>query len=118
MSILGDIKLIGQALREAGKIELYEKLLAIQEKSLEVQEENKTFIAEIEELKRISSISGKLQFRDNAYHLPGDDGPYCSCCWDNEKKLVRLHELIDCFWCPVCKNYGPIDERNKEDDET
>lgn len=104
MSILSDIQLIGKALQESGKIELYQKLLAIQEKDLEVQEENKTLKAEIEELKRVASISGSIQFKDNAYYLTGNDGPYCSCCWDRDNKLVRLHTTVyRYFVCPACK---------------
>jgi hypothetical protein len=111
MSILNDLQLIGKALQEAGKIELYQKLLAIQEKDLEVQEENKKLRDEIEELKRVSSITGSLQFRENAYYLE-KDGPFCSCCWDKERKLLRMHESVHRHHiCPSCKNTTSRDKK-------
>jgi hypothetical protein len=42
-----------------------------------------------------------------------EEGPYCTGCWDKNKKLVRLHTKRDSFpeeekvwithFCPVCE---------------
>lgn len=49
----------------------------------------------------------KLSFRDNMYWGQGaDDGPYCSRCYDAERKLIRLiREGGYKPRCPNCKNY-------------
>jgi hypothetical protein len=46
-----------------------------------------------------SSSDPQLSFRKNSY-WQGDDGPFCSRCWDSERKLVRL--LIRRGFQPVC----------------
>lgn len=120
MGVLSEIQLIGKALQEAGKIELYTKLLEIQEKTLEVQEENRVLKERILHLSEELKIKGNLRFGDKAYYLKiegsKEDGPFCSSCWDAQKKLIRLHKLIQRFWCPVCKNFGP--STVGEDDKT
>jgi len=36
------------------------------------------------------------------------DGPFCTCCWDNNKKTIRMKPCGNpaYFDCPKCKNKG------------
>ena len=92
MGIL-DLKTIGKILKEAGKIDQYRQILEIQEKLLEMQKE----IVGLEEKNKVLEeklkIKEELFFENNAYWFIKEDkkdGPFCSCCWDNEKKTVRM----------------------------
>jgi len=116
MGVLSEVQLIGKALQEAGKIDLYQKLLAILEKDLELQDENQKLKEKIASLSEELRMKGSLRFKNNSYYLELEngqaDGPFCSACWDSKKTLVRLHDLEDCDWCPSCKGYGAIDRRS------
>ena len=70
-------------------------------------EENARLRQRIRELEQ--TPHAPLQFRDNAYWLErGDgtnDGPFCSTCWDIDRRLVRkMVESGDAAYCEFCKN--------------
>jgi hypothetical protein len=51
----------------------------------------------------------KMVFENNViYEIDKDNqkqGPFCSACWDNNQKKIRLHTNRDNeYVCPVCKN--------------
>jgi len=111
MGVIDDIQKIGKVLQKAGQIGLYEKLLAIQEKALDIQQQNALLQKEIVELKEELKIKGSLIFRENAYYLINEqanktDGPYCSKCYDDEKKLIHLSPLQNTNYlkCPKCNS--------------
>jgi len=115
MSVLSEVHLIGKALQEAGKIDLYQKLLAILKRDLELQEENQKLKETIKHLSEELQTKGALRFDNNAYFLMlksgQKEGPFCSACWDSKKTLVRLHDLGDCECCPSCRYYGATSKR-------
>lgn len=92
--------------KDAGNLDLYEKLLNLTEKAMELQDENIRLKKEIEQLKENDEIRKKLIFENNMYYLIDSDkkeGPYCSTCWDYEEKLIRIHKnAYDMLICPVC----------------
>jgi len=109
MAIFDELKSIGKILQEAGKIELYGKILKIQEKFLEIQKRLLVLESENKQLKEKLEIKESLIFGDNAYWTKNGeekDGPYCSCCWDNDKKTIRMQPTLDpaYFDCPKCRN--------------
>lgn len=109
MAIFDELKSIGRTLQEAGKIELYGKILEIQEKLLELQNQLLFLEAENKQLKEKLQIKESLIFENNAYWIEkgdGKEGPYCSCCWDNDEKTIRMQPAPDpaYFDCPKCKN--------------
>jgi hypothetical protein len=111
MAVFDELKNIAKVLQEAGKIELYEKILAIQQQLLEMQEKIRTQGEEIRELENNFKIKGDIFFENNAYWFNKKDGskegPFCSGCWDSQsKQLIHLHsrmDLPDAWICPVCK---------------
>ena len=67
------------------------------------------------ELKRINEVlvyRGNLRRRGDGYYKTLETGrpygqPYCSYCWENEQKMLHLHNKIlsrSVRICPQCKN--------------
>lgn len=109
MAIFDELKSIGKTLQEAGKIELYGKILEIQERLLELQKRLLVLEGENKQLKEKLEIKESLIFENHAYWIKNGkekDGPYCSCCWDNDKKTIRMQPTPDpaYFNCPKCGN--------------
>lgn len=114
-----DIKKIATVLQEAGKLDLYEKLLEIKQQAMEMQEKIEKLSSENRNLSRNLNIKGNLELVDNHYWLKDQgklDGPYCTKCWDKEQLLIRVPTYNDNayqFECPNCqtkiknKNYVP-----------
>ena len=64
-------------------------------------------------LKAAESGGQDLIFKDDLYFKPNDDGPFCTACFDTDKKLVRVTEqkgpqsLFFKYQCNVCGgHYG------------
>lgn len=108
-----DLKTVYKVFNEAGKIDLYEKIIEMNTKFIEIQEDNQSLRSEIKKLKNISKINKNLELRINFYWLKNKDsienGPYCTRCWDKNNDLIRIptyqnqHEY-HYFECPECKN--------------
>jgi len=108
MGIYDGLKDAASVLKESGKIEQYRQILEVQEKLLEMQKKINELEIDNAELRNQLEIKGKLLPKDNMYYLEqgdGTDGPYCTCCWDSEQVLVRLHinRDFDSAECPKCK---------------
>jgi len=115
MGIINDIQAIGKILQKAGNISLYEKLLAIQEKTLETMEENNNLRKEIDKLKEKLKMKDLLIFEHDAYWIKDENrniknGPFCSRCYDSSEKLIHLISCPDSGYsmCPQCKIALPI----------
>jgi len=94
---------------------LREKLQDMEKRYLELEKENaelKKENAEIKEEIRIlkdkkSQYGIEPQFKNGLYYFD-DDGPFCTACWDNNHKKIRLREVPKMFCdfgkyaCPVC----------------
>lgn len=70
-----------------------------------VIEENTSLKAQLSAKQQIHS----LVFRNGAYFKPDGDGPFCSGCYDNAGKTIRLtptpagFQDLASHTCPVCK---------------
>lgn len=63
--------------------------------NIKLKEENHELKKKIEQLEEVKELSSKLLHEDNHYFIvDGDkkDGPYCTKCWDANRKLIRLHK--------------------------
>jgi DNA-binding transcriptional MerR regulator len=82
-------------------IDVKESLLEIKTERLELKE--KVFKLE-EENKELKNPKIKLTIRDGVYYDKDNDGPFCTGCYDNNKKVIRFNYLAGGFsGCPVCK---------------
>lgn len=103
-----DIKKIAKVLQEAGKIDLYEKLLQMKERAIEMQAKIELLTAENKNLIKNQVIREKLELKDNHYWLKTKndvDGPYCTKCWDKDQLLIRVPVYNNNeyqFECPSC----------------
>lgn len=113
MSGFGDIKELLQDAKNlatgGNDLQLKSKLLEIQTNMYELLEENKELRLALEEEKRNKEISIQIVHKDNAYFYK-EDGPYCTRCWDVDKRLVRINKTQigmemrqGNYKCPNCK---------------
>lgn len=108
MGIL-DLNTIKEALQIAGKIEFYPQILEAQEKLLEQHKKISDLESENNDLKDKLKTKESLIYESNAYWIVKDsnkDGPYCSCCWDDHKKTIRMQPAGNPAYrtCPKCKS--------------
>ena len=110
MAVFDELKSIAQVLQEAGKIDLYEKILAIQQQLLEMQEKIRIQDTEIRDFKDKLKIKADLVFEKSAYWIKKDDGskegPYCPTCWEKDNKVIHLLQQRpnwDIWGCNLCK---------------
>lgn len=100
MGIVDTIKDTIGIVQKIDNIELYQKLIELQQQAWALVDENRLLTERL-------STHAALTVRDNAY-WNGEDGPFCTRCWDGEYKLVHLHVRRG-FWplCPACKTVAP-----------
>ncbi len=87
------------------------KINDLYSENLILKEENFKLKKEVEILKNNEETNEKLIHKDNHYFIKKDqseDGPFCTKCWDSEKKLIRIHDHgvrsgLNYFECPNCK---------------
>jgi len=101
---------------QEGLIGLREQLITIKESLLEAREENLSLKEENSLLKKklesLENPKAKLIVRDGVYYGSNDDGPFCTGCYDNNNKLIRVTELTNAFMqmgkykCPICNSYS------------
>jgi len=113
MAIFDELKSVAGVLQEAGKIEQYRQILDAQKELLEMQKRISDLETENKDLIEKLKTQESLIFENNAYWIIDEsgnkiDGPYCSCCWDDERKTIRMlpsgHPAY--YDCPKCKNKG------------
>lgn len=95
MSILDDLSKAASVLRKADKINEYEIILQAQEKLVDYQKRNSELESQNNILRDKLEIKENLIFEKNAYWINKNqtkEGPYCTLCWDDEKKLIRITE--------------------------
>jgi hypothetical protein len=89
------------------------KISQLVSENLQLKEENFALKRKLEKQQELKEIDSSLIHQDNHYYLKNDEAksePYCTNCWDTDKKLVLLHkgDLSDSeqhFHCPSCKTY-------------
>ena len=100
-TVLGNAKLI----RAVG--ELTKELSDLNVSYAALQDENR----ELKERIRVLTEADEnpLMYIHGAYHSKDGDGPFCTACYDNGKKTIRLTTIPATFrnlathMCPVCK---------------
>lgn len=83
------------------------KITDLYGQNIDLKEENHKLRTSLQEIKERSKINSELTHKDNHY-FKGDDGPFCTKCWDADSKLIRLHNGGTSngqtyFSCPNCK---------------
>lgn len=108
MSVYDAVKDALTIAQKADNVELIRTLLDVQKEALDLQEDNRRLKEENGRLMDVIEDVQKLVFRDDCYYFD-DDGPYCSRCYDVEKKKVRMVKRDTGMGsiynkCPNCNN--------------
>ena len=91
-------------------LEIKESLLEAKEDNLNLREENKLLKQKVVELE--TQTQEKLTIKEGVYYTESGDGPFCTGCYDNKGKLIRVTELTNAlmamgkYKCPICKSYS------------
>lgn len=109
MAIYEVLKDVAKALKEADKIELYSKILDVQQQLMDMQNRIQEITEENLKLKNEINKKHSLIPRGEVYFLLKDDGnedgPFCAKCQDVDGKLVRMNEWHPGEkFCPNCRN--------------
>lgn len=93
--------------QQSDNIELYKKILDAYGSCIDLMDENTRLRKELDELKEQAKTSEDITYGHNTYWKKYDgglDGPYCTCCWDSEKLLIRLTQgdFAGEMECPKC----------------
>lgn len=110
MDIIQSVKEAWNCAKKLEQQELLEKLADLKDMCYELRDENRELKERLAEKE-----SHKFVFENNMYWDVKNDsvrvGPYCSSCWDNRGKAIRMHKSLenDLYNCPNCKEYieGP-----------
>jgi hypothetical protein len=105
MSIIDNVKEIADLVKKAGDIDLYRRIVGLEGEVLDLSRRNRELEYKIEELREVVDISKKLVFKAPFYWIPDDKIPFCSKCWEENKKPIHML-LTDpdsrYYACPVC----------------
>lgn len=103
--ITEDIKTILDIAEKTQNIELKNLIVDLKEKVLNLKEENLILKEKLSIQENFNMI-----FYNNVYYDEKPDGlkigPYCTNCFDRDKKAIRLIDKVgtsNCLECPSCK---------------
>jgi hypothetical protein len=121
MSLLDDFRSVISTIQKIDNIELYRQIVDLQSEAVEIVAENTQLRGRISDLEAKFEVRQKLRFEANAYWI-GDtmetgDGPFCSNCYDQHQKLVRMLTLSNNNkWseCPTCEKQLRIPRREND----
>ncbi len=110
-----DVNKRGEFMRIIGELslELAETQMRLAERIRESDELRGQVNSLQKEIESLKNPETQLVFREGSYYTTSNDGPFCTGCYDNNRKQIRLAELTGAFrtfgkyQCPVCnKAYG------------
>lgn len=103
MDIIQGLKEALNCAKRLEQHELLEMLADLKDLCYELRDENR----ELKE-RLAKKESHNFVFENNMYWDRREDGlregPYCTSCWDNNGKSIRMHNCLDndLHTCPVC----------------
>lgn len=107
MELLEKLKSITLAVSAAGNYELYQQLQEISQQTYELTIENLQLKEDIRKLQDKQKNEETRIYKNGVYYF-GEDGPFCTKCYDDEEKKIRMCEEdnnIGTIYnvCPKCK---------------
>lgn len=108
MDIVHQIASVTKAIVDAGDHELYQKLQDISVQAYELQMENIELKEKIRAFEEKEKDDTTKEFKNQTYYF-SEEGPYCTKCYDDESKKIRMLEEDNnmgsiYYVCPKCKN--------------
>jgi len=100
MGVIDTMKDVAGLIQKIDNMELRRRAVELQQQVYDLVTENRA-------LKDRLATRDQLTFRKDSY-WKGDEGPFCSRCWDGESVLVRLHTQQGFTpRCPKCDTPAP-----------
>jgi len=107
MGLYDAAKDAAKILKEAGKIDEYQKILDLIDDLFDKRERIDRLETENKELREKLKITDEYEFKNNAYYnKETGDGPFCSRCFDKNKELIRIiSDQVNGNYatCPECQ---------------
>jgi hypothetical protein len=86
-------------------IDLQSSLLKARQEMLDIQDKYEQVLRENKALKEASAPKEKPRVHWGCYKFEGDEGLYCTGCYDTTGKKIMTNRLnIRQRFCPVCKS--------------
>jgi len=95
MSIISDTKEIVELIQKVDNADLYRKIIDLQGEIYEMHGANMELKEKVRELEQQLIIVRELDFneQDGYYYKEGEPVPYCSTCWENDRKAIHLTKV-------------------------
>lgn len=90
MSILENAKEIAELVKKLGQIELYRKIVDLENEIGELSRAKNKLESTVEDLKKLLDKKQSLHFKEPFFYVDGDDVPFCPKCWESEEKAIHL----------------------------
>ena len=91
-------------------LEAQEKIMELREAALASREENLELKERVAELEDKQKLKDDLVFHRGLYWMgepqqatSNEHGPFCTRCFDDTDKLIRLHDSDGNYYCYVCR---------------
>ncbi|WP_127849714.1 hypothetical protein [Lacticaseibacillus hulanensis] len=105
---------ISEHVKKTRNLELTNDLLDLQQKMLELFTENQDLKQQLADMQSEQDLAHKVVFQGGAYYNKETlEGPFCTSCWESEKKLIhlttstlRVHGVQS--MCPNCKSHFDV----------
>ena len=109
-----DIGKHGEFMRVIGQLksDLAESQAGLSKKTREVDELSEQVNTLKKEVESLKNPDTKLTIRGGLYYGSDNDGPFCTGCYDSNRKTIRVTKVASDFLvlgthkCPICKNYA------------
>lgn len=110
-----DVSKRGEFMKIIGELslELAETQIRLAEKIRESDGFREQIINLQKEIENLKNPDTKLVIKNKLYYTPNGDGPFCTGCYDSNRKTIRVIELtgdfrdFGAYRCPICNNvYG------------
>ena len=103
MGAIDTLKALGTLVQKLDNLELLKRMVELQEQVFSLVTENQELRRESQRLSEQLAQRDQVEFRQNSY-WKGDEGPFCSRCFDVERRSVRMLKSEGCY--PLCPNCG------------
>lgn len=105
MGIVDNVKEVADLVKKMGDVELYRKIIELEEQVFSLNRTNREQEDEIAALHMRLSFSSSLTYKSPFYYADEDPVPFCPKCWESESKAIHLVGWDRNFECPQCYHY-------------
>ena len=103
MGAIDTLKELVTLVQKLDNLELLKRMVELQEQVFSLVTENQELRRESQRLSEQLAQMDQMEFRQNSY-WKGDEGPFCSRCFDVERRSVRMLKSEEHY--PQCPNCG------------